>query len=135
MSLKCVLVLGGWGNTKSVFDLNGKICGPEQIRPPIMDPKWYTCSFLVLNSHVTDTRGTAFMETRGLEPVMISCTTVDNPDQLQYIRYGTRIEDVSDALIYYDCPMDLKTVCSRDLNVAVDVDVNQSQNAEAKVGA
>lgn len=81
---------------------------------------------------MADSNGTCFIETRGVQPVLISCTDVENPDQLQYIRFGTKVPDVTEALILYDCPIDLNTVCSQDVDISLLVNVTQSQNS--KVG-
>lgn len=132
--MKSVLVISGSGNTESSFYFNEDdtdTCGQEQIRPPIFSTDWYTCNFLVLYNHVADTNGTCYIEARGLEPVLISCTDVEDPDQLQYIRFGTDVQEVEEALILYDCPIGLDTVCSSEVDLSLLVNVTQSQSARS----
>lgn len=122
----------GQSNKKSFLELNGIQCGTPQEHGPIFSSSFYTCGYVSFILHPSGTKGTSFINIEGIEPSQVSCTAVQNPGGLRYISFGTNIDDVTSALIFYDCPMTLIHDCFDNKKDDLKLDINLKQNQTVK---
>lgn len=128
-----VTITIGQDNVESFVQLNNISCGVTQTHGPVFSDLFYTCGYLVVTRSADGTEGTMFMTIEGIEPLQVSCTGIQNPDDLQYITFGTDTDEVSSATVFYDCPLTLVHHCFNDdddLDIGVNLNQNQSSVAQ-----
>lgn len=121
-----VVATFGQDNTQSFVQLNNNACGVQQNHGPLFSTAFYTCGYVVVTLNVDGTLGSLYITIEGIEPLQVSCTGITNPESLRYITFGTDINVVSSATVFYDCPLTLVNYCF-DNNDEVDIGVNLNQ--------
>lgn len=120
----------GKNNKQSYSKLNDKACGVPQNHGSLFSKSFYTCGYVSITLNADASEGTVYFTVEGLEPLQVSCTTIPNPTNLRYLKFGTNNAEVDLATIYYDCPLALVRYCvENDNEVKIGLNLNQNQSA------